>query len=134
MGKTRRKIKDIGGIMPLLIGCGISLLSLVCCSVILGLYSVTTDSPTRLIDVLGLWGLLGSGVISGFVNRKINKERGIGFLFLISLLFTLLLILIGLIVSGGALPLRCIINYLCYLGVYMLSALLGGRKISKRRR
>ena len=134
MGKTRRKIKDIGGIWPLLIGCGICLLVLLVCSILLGLYSVSTDSPTKLVDVLGLWGLLASGAISGFVNRKMNKERGVGFLFLISLLFVLVLILIGLVACGGALPPRCLVNYLCYIGIYMLAVVLGGRKSNKRRR
>ncbi len=134
MSKTRRKLKDVGGIWALLIGFGVSLLSLIGCSIILGLYSVTTDNPTALLDVLGLWGLLASGAISGFINRRINKERGIGFAFLISLLLVLVLILVGLIVNGGALPLRCLINYLCYIGIYMLSALLGSRQGNKRRR
>lgn len=134
MGKTRRKIKDMGGIWPLFIGCGICLLSLAVCSILLGIYSISTDSPTKLIDVLGLWGLLASGAISGFVCRKINKERGVGFLFLISLLFVLVLILIGLVVCGGALPPRCLVNYLCYLGIFMLAVVLGGRKNNKRRR
>ncbi|MBQ9084767.1 MAG: hypothetical protein IJY24_03830 [Clostridia bacterium] len=130
----KRRLCELPPIFMLLIGLLVALCALLVFTVCLGLYSATTKDPTRLSAVMGLISLLGSGAVAAFVNRRIFGERGFSIALLSALLLSLLLLGIGLIASGGGLPPRCPVNYLCYLGVSLIAALLGKPREKRRRR
>ncbi len=130
----RRTLSDMPRPLMLLVGSGLALGILLLFTIALGLYAATTADPTALTGVMGLIALLGSGAVSAFINRRIFGEAGLMIALLSALLLSLLLLGIGLIASGGSLPPRCPVNYLCYMGVSLLSSLLGKPREKRRRR
>lgn len=90
--------------------------------------------PLGAADIASLVVLLLSGAISGFLNAKMTREGKLTVVGLSSLAFCLVLLLIGLIATGGGVTLRVFLNYLCYIGVSFLFGWLGSREESRRRR
>lgn len=133
MHKRRIKRGEISGIYALLIGVGICAAAVLVISFVMTLISLTTSDPTALTEVMSLVALLLGGAVSAFINSKVKSEGGLVISLLSALTFVLLLLLIGLIMSGGALPFKCIANYLCYMGVSALTGFLGSRKRARRR-
>lgn len=133
MHKRKIQRKDIRGIYALIIGVGICTAMMLLFSVVMTLVSITTSDPTSLTEVLSLVALLLGGAVSAFINSRLKSEGGFLISLFAALAFVLVLLLIGLIMSGGTLPFKCIANYLCYMGVSALTGFLGSRKRSRRR-
>lgn len=103
-------------------------------SVIGALIVYFMSDPLGAADIASLVVLLMSGAVSGFLNAKLTREGKLAVVGLSSLAFCLILLLVGLIATGGGVTLRVFLNYLCYIGVSLFFGWLGSREGSKRRR
>ena len=91
------------------------------------------ENPTAMTGIFSLASLLLTAALMGFIISKLKGDGGMLISVLSSLLFCLILLTVGLIGTGGKLPLFIPINYLCYMGVAALFAFLG-KKREKRGR
>ena len=105
---------------------GVSLL----CAIIVNM----TEDPLAASNLGALISLLVSAAISGILISKRAQGSKMLIASLSSLLFCLTLLIVGLAISGGELSGRVFLNYLCYIGVALLSAKLATKKPRHRRR
>ncbi|MBO5206977.1 MAG: hypothetical protein J6K44_07625 [Clostridia bacterium] len=95
---------------------GILLVFSLICTFILGML----DNPTESLGLYSLVTLLVSALVAGFVCRRSSGTLGAA---LLSLLLTVIvMMLIGVIISGGKLTLSAVMNYLCYFGAGLVGA------------
>lgn len=131
MLKTKRSTeRGIFGYFALCFGVSILifiLLSIICAAILLSL-----DDPTAFIGVSSLVVLILSALISGIVSVFLWRDATIGRSALTATLCVLIMLLINVIISSGKISLGAIMNYVCYIGSYLLGALitkhLGGRR------
>ena len=135
MKKTMIK-KEKGSVKTLLLGVPVQVLSLAICVFITGLVASASENPTSIVGLLSIIALLLSGLISGFVISKYKGEGGMLISTLSALLFSLILLLVGIISAKGELSFGVLINYVCYVAAAALGALLGKHRTShiKRRK
>ena len=133
MKKHRKGNKKPSGLALLFIGALISATMFALLSFIFALLAYRTNDPTSLTDVFSLISLLLTGAVMGFAVSKIKGDGGMLISVLCALLFCVCLLMVGVIMSGGSLPPRVPLNYVCYLGVASLFAWLGGRKKKRGR-
>ena len=96
-------------------------------SFIVSLIVGALNDPTRHIGIFSLIAMLISALCSGIICGLINKDGGTGFAALVSLATVLIMLLISLIISGGRVTGGAFMNYACYVGVAVISSLLGKR-------
>ena len=118
----------------LLFGIILSTAMFFACAFICAIISSGLENPTARLGMTSLAAFLIGGAISAFATAKYKGEGGFAPALLSSLFLTLALFLVGLIMSGGSLPLITVINLICYLGVSALFALLAIRKPTNHRR
>lgn len=92
------------------------------------------ENPTAKLGMVSLIAFLTGGAVCAFSTAKYKGEGGFAPAMLSSLFLTLVLLLAGLIMTRGSLPLITIINLLCYLGVSALAAIIAVRRPSGHRR
>ena len=134
MTKKNAKSKGGFGTSDVFTGFIISFISMLAVSLIASIILYMQSDPTALIDVASLVVLLVSAAVSGYVISKRTGERKMLTTALSSIALCFLLFIIGMIMTGGGVTNRVYLNYLCYVGVAMLFAWLGGRAPTKRRR
>ena len=115
------------------IGFGLSWAVILAITLISTAITTSLDDPTGNIGIFALGSLLISAAISGFVCCRIKGDGGVAFSTLISLAVTLIMLLINVIACGGKVTLGAILNYICYIGVASLSALLGKKRSNHRK-
>ena len=128
----KRKAKGSGIARPFLFGILFEAVLLPSISFLLALISTLTSNPTSLEGIFAIAALLFSGGIYGFTVSKLKGEGGILFTFLCALFFSLLLIIVGIIISGGALNISVLVGQVIYLLSALLFSALGG--IKKKRK
>lgn len=94
--------------------------------------SSSFDAPLAKVDPISLIALLVSGAASGLLLPKITSGKLL-FPALSALMFVLVMLSVGMISEKGHLPVRCPVNYLCYMGVTVMCAYFMSRKKPKRR-
>lgn len=94
------------------------------------------DDPSSLVGAFGLVGILIGGIVGGFASTKLGGSLAVGAA--VALIMSLTMLLVGIIICGGAPELRCLINCLCYFGIFMLGAFaatkIGGGSGKRHRR
>ena len=126
-GRERSRLAEIG--LSLLR----SVIVFLALSVIGALIVYFQADPLRVADIASLVILLLSAAVSGFLNAKLTGEGKLAVVVLSSLTFCLVLLLIGLVATGGGVTLRVFLNYLCYIGIALFFGWLGKRETKKRR-
>lgn len=126
-GRQRSRLAEIG--LSLLR----SVIVFLALSVIGALIVYFQADPLRIADIASLVILLLSAAVSGFLNAKLTGEGKLAVVVLSSLTFCLVLLLIGLVATGGGVTLRVFLNYLCYIGIALFFGWLGKRETKKRR-
>ena len=121
-----------GGARQLLVGIGISVLCVIISAFCATAAAGATDDPTGIMSIYSLVALLVSGAVSGFLLSRL-LEGGMGASMLSSLGTVILMLAVALFISGGTLSAGAAMNYLCYLGVALLSAFLGKKRGGKPR-
>ncbi len=133
MGKHKIK-KERSFLKELLIGLIKAVLSLALLSVVGGVILYMSDNPMGMVDIASLAVLLLSGALSGYIISRGAQERKLATVLLAALLLSLCFIFIGLIISGGEVSWRAVLNYICYTGVSLLFGLLGKKEKRRARR
>lgn len=113
---------------------GINLLIIICVylfvSLITCIFMFISKNPTGNIYPISLASFLGSGAISGFILGKFNKEYRISAT-ISSLIFSLLLVIAGLLSSGKFLAI--LLNALAFIIIFNLLLFLSQVKKKRRR-
>lgn len=91
-----------------------------------------TKNPIAFIGISSFAALFLTGAFSGFFTSKYKGEGGIIPAGLGSLIFALMLLGIGLIVSGGSLPALTLINLPCFIILAVIFAALAGKKRKRK--
>lgn len=131
----RKGTKHKGGFLSLyLTSLLVSSLSLIFVAVISSLIINMLKNPLGATDVGSLLVLLLSAALSGLVISRLGGDGKLLSVLLSSLSVSALLMLIGLILSEGAVGGRVILNYLCYIAIAVFAAYLGTFKKKGKRR
>ena len=118
------KKSNISGLGKLFIGAGIAVASLLLFTVLFGGIALLFEDVSAMIPVFAIATILVSSIVSGgIVARKVN-EGNIPLSLLSALMASLAFMLVGAIVSGGALPFSVFLNFLIFVGAFTLSAYL----------
>lgn len=133
MKRRKNKTEGVSGLRALFLGALLSCIVYLSVSLIAGLLTCQAADPTSLTGPVSLASLMISGIISSLLITRLPEGGGILTAVLSALLFVLVLLVIGLAMTGGKLPIRCPINYLCYLALCTLTAY-ALSKIPERRR
>ena len=125
MAKRRKRGEAPHGVKLLLLGTLFMAITFSLISLLFSFIAYTTVDPLSFLGIFGIAALMITAVSSGFLEARLGGDGSFLTAVLSSLLFVLLLLLIGLLSCGGSVPIGCIINYLCFVAVASLSALLG---------
>ncbi len=132
MKRHKKRHEAPSGATAMLIGTLASAIITAVLSLIFSFVAYNMSNPDGVIGIFSLAALLIAGAAVGFILSRAYGRGGILIAALSSLLFSLILLLIGLIAGGGALPLPCIINYLSFIAVSTLAAFLGKKREKHR--
>lgn len=133
MGKQRHG-ENGGTVKALLLGLLFCLAAFLIVSLIAGAILYATENPTASLPVVSLGAFGLSGLFSGFFLASRRKTGSVLLSVLTALTFALLLLLVGIILTGGHLSGRVMMNHLCYLLAASLGAILAGMRGRKPRR
>ena len=125
-GKGRRK--------TLIFGISFSAASFFILAFISSLAVSAFKNPLGIIGISSLITLLFSGALSGFCTAKFKGKGGIGEAGISALVFALILISAGLIMTHGNIPLLTFANMAAYLIISLIFAAIANRKGKARRR
>lgn len=132
MKKYKKKELGLGALLG--IGSGASLICVFAVAFVLAAVSSLTKDPTALTGAFTLLTLLIAGAVSGFGISRLGGDGGVLVAILSSVVSTSVMILVGLILKKGALPLGAVLNLLSFLAVSVVFALLGKRRIKRHKR
>ena len=131
---AKRKFRPQGGIpSSLAIGVGISAASFILLSVISSFIISATPQPLRFANIGAFAALLISGAVAGFITARLLPERKILYSLISALLFSLLMLAVGLIMARGGISGGVFLNYLSYILTSLLFAWLGSRERKRHR-
>ena len=133
MGKQRHG-ESGSAIKALLLGILFSLAVFLITALAAGAVLSATEDPTASLATVSLGAFGLSGLVSGFILASRRRSGGVILSILTALALTLLLLLVGILLTGGHLPGRAMMNHLCYLLIASFGALLGGMRTRKPRR
>lgn len=132
MKKYKKKELGLGALLG--IGSGSSLICVFAVAFVLAAVSSLTKDPTALTGAFTLLTLLIAGAVSGFCISRLGGDGGVLVAILSSVVSTSVMILVGLILKKGALPLGAVLNLFAFLAVSVVFALLGKRRIKRHKR
>ena len=125
--KTQGKNQSIRG---LLLSSAFIILVIVTLSFIAAIICNITQCRSDGIKIYALGVLIASALISGFVN---SKRGGVKEALFASLFISLIMLLLGIILSGGKIAASAFMNYGCFLLISVAGSYLGRRRDSKPR-
>ena len=131
MRKRKRKEPGLSALM--LIGAGLSLVTILTVTFIMAIVSYMTSDPTSLTGALSLASLLVAGAISGYVTSRTNGGGGVLIGALSTVITASIMLTIGLIASGG-IGVGAFINLGAYVSVSVLASVIGKKRVGKRKR
>lgn len=134
MFKMKKYIKNNSGVISFLICLGICALCVIIFSLIAAIITSFLSDPTAVIDIFSFASLLISSVISAFIINKVKKEANILFSVAIGLGAILLMLTVCLISEGGGIGASALMNYVCFLGAFILSSMIAKKNGRKRHR
>ena len=130
--KHRSIKKEKGTVAVIFLGAIFSSVTLAILSFILAFIAGATEDPMKLLGIMSTLALLLTAAVSGFAITVYKRDGGFLTCVLSSTLFVLLLIGAALIMSGGSIPPKNLLNYLCYFAVSTLISLFASKQRGKR--
>ena len=113
---------------------GISMITLFVFAFISSLIVYSTANPTNNLEIAALATLISAAIASGIIISRFKGDGGFVVAGLSSFAVVLIMLIIGIIISGGKTAPSAFLNYGCYVGISMLSAYLGRKRGRARRR
>ncbi len=92
------------------------------------------NNPTGSMGMMSMLALYICALISGFSVAKFKGEGGALPSVMSSLIFTLILLTVGLILSKGGIPFVTAVNYIVYVLLSIGGALIACKRSNRRRR
>lgn len=132
-GYKKSRKKERNTFQSVLIGAGLSAAVLLLLTLISSAVLMLTDYPLAAAETVSLVALLLSAALSGYMISHRAHDNKMLISSLSSLLFCLVLLLCGLIGSCGDVSGKVLLNYLCYMGIGLLFARIGGIERKRRR-
>ena len=126
--KANEKNRSVRG---LLFSALFSVLVILSLSMIAALICNAVKADSGLVRLYSLGALVLSAFVSGFVN---SKRVGVSYSLFSGLLVSLIMLMVGIIISSGKLSAGAFMNYGCFFLVSIAGAYLGKMPSSKKRR
>ena len=111
-----------------------SLLCIIALSFAISLILYKTSDPARYVALFSSLSLILTGALMGVVIPLIRREGGFAVSSLSALLASIVLIALGMVLSGGKLPLYCAINYAAFIATTSLTSALITKRRTRRHR
>ena len=127
MKKTGNKYVYLKGLL-------ISVIMLPLFSLLAAFIAYSGEDPTGVIGTYSLIALLLSAAVSGFITSKMKGEGGWRTVLLTALTVVLIMLIAAVIITGGTPEISALMNYLCYIGISVLSGYLALPRKKHRRR
>lgn len=134
MKKRYYKENSLGALTKLALGTGISILSIIVFSVIFGALAMLFQNINSMIPLFSMTTVIASAITSGIIISRLISNGNIGLSTLIFLLSWLLLMLVGVIINKGVLPLSVFLNFIIFVGVASLSSYLFKKRDRRMKR
>ena len=128
-----KKIKD-NLFYSFLLSLGISALALITSSLLMAFIAYSTEDPTSGIGGFSLFAMIISAIICGVATTRIKGEGGVKFTVLVALALVLIMLIFAVISGKGHVAPSAFMNYLCFMGISLLSSHLGKKRERRRRR
>ncbi len=132
--KKQKRSGAHGGILSLILGVLYSFAFLILLSLLAAILLAGVKSPTKNLGAVSLAVFLIGAFASGFLNSKRGGDSGFLFSVICALAFTLILLVISLIASGGRISGMHLMNCACYMLAAAFAAFVGRRNPRRRRR
>ena len=129
---VRTKNKTARG--ALVFGIALNVAAFFICTLVSSAIILSTDNPTGNVGMGSMISFFICAAICGFAVSKYKGEGGALPAIASALLFTLVLLAIGLISTKGAIPLATVLNYAAYVIISALCAFFAARKTPRRHR
>ena len=92
------------------------------------------EDSTAGIGIFSLGTIVISALLSGLISVRLHRGENIGYSAMVALAVVLVMLLVNLIMSGGKVRLGAFMNYACYMGSYLLGALIANHSGRRRKR
>ena len=122
MKKKFYKKSDIGVVGKLFIGAGVAIGAMLIFAVMFGAVAMLFEDVAAKIPIFAMATVVASAVVGGAVVSRIVNDGKTYLSLLSSLMAALILMLIGAIIGGGALPFSVFLNFIIFTGTFTLSA------------
>ena len=122
MAKRFYKKSNMSALSKLAIGALISILSLLAFAVIFGIVAMMFQDVTGKIPLFSIMTVILSGAVAGAIVSRFITDGNLGFSLLTALFASLVLMLLGVIMGGGAVSVSVFLNFLIFIGVFGLSS------------
>ena len=132
MDKLKKYFKGDTGARGFLICLGFSVGMLIICSLIMTLLAGATKNPGDIVGIFALCAILLSAVGGGVFTAKMQSDSNLLFPALTALAVVLTMLLVAIISCGGRVSGGAFMNYACYLGVFVISALFAKNQPRRR--
>ena len=133
MNKLKKYINGGSPLVKFLICLGFSAIVLIATSFVMAIIASATKNPGGVVGIFALLSMLLSAVAGGIFSAKMNCSATLLQNALVPLALVLIMMLFAVIMGGGKIPGSAFMNYGCYLGVVMLSAVLGKMQPKRHR-
>lgn len=130
----KRSKREFGLTAMLLMGAAFAIAVLLGVSFILAVAANMMKDPTSLIGAFSLASLLITGIVSGSVTSRVRGDGGVLIGSLSSVIAGAVILIIGLVLTRGALSFGTVINVLAFIGVSVIASVIGKKKTGKKRR
>lgn len=117
-----------------LLGCLTAALILPAVALLLTAICYTAEDPGAYLSLCALATFLLAGVLTGIWLGRLFRQHTVRLSLLVGLVCALLLLLVGLILTHGSLPVALPLNLICYLGCLLLFAWLCRPRVRARYR
>ena len=124
MKKKFYKKSDIGVVGKLFIGAGVAIGGMLVFAIVFGAIAMLFEDVAAKIPIFAMATVIVSAIVGGAVASRMVNDGKTSLSLLSSLMAVLVLMLIGAIVGGGALPFSVFLNFIIFVGTFTLSAYL----------
>ena len=132
--KRKSKLKEMSAPIRIALGVLIMALAMHIFSFIGAVIVNSTDNPLEYVNAGALAALLISGVISAFIVSRLLSGDNSVITLLSSVIFSIILIAIALVASGGGATLRALLSSACYVAISLLTSRLARKRSGRSRR
>ena len=128
------KAQKRGAARAFIICLALSILTILAISTAMTAVLMAGSDPTGKIGIFSPLTLILSAIIGGIISAKMRVGDGIGFSLTVAFAVCLVMLIFGMILSGGKIGGGAFMNYLCYFAIYSLLSYLVGRRRSVKKR